>query len=173
MEWIDVRVRKPTKDDADDKGLVLQLLKGGVRGFYWWDHLAAMVAWMPIPKFEKIDPPQGYRLIDTATEPFRNDALWWSTRFKEWTNTCGLNYGSSLLHCVPIDPPKPKYRPFKNGDEFRPFREKWVRAKDGSHVTPPQSYCDTHWCGLLWQHAFEQYEFDDGTPFGMKVSEED
>jgi hypothetical protein len=70
-----------------------------------------------------------------------------------------------------IEKPK-QYRPFANAEEFKPFRDRWWRCKEGNSVNPPRGYCDTHWGGMKWQLVFDEYEFEDGTPFGIEVSDE-
>ena len=67
-----------------------------------------------------------------------------------------------------IEKPK-RYRPFANGDEFKPHRDRWWRMKNNSkdHFHPPIFYSgDTD-----WERAFEALEFDDGTPFGVEVTD--
>jgi hypothetical protein len=172
MNWIDIRIRKPTKADADKFGNVLQLLQCGRAACYWWDCLTDAVAWMPIPKFKPIDPPEGYRLIDIATEPFRKDAMVWELSAAKWfptSNTC--KYSPNSLYCVPIDT-KPKYRPFANAEEFKPYRDKWVKVINNldihKSILRPSSYNDFSWSAWSWEEAFKDLEFDDGTPFGIK-----
>lgn len=83
-----------------------------------------------------------------------------------------------LVEEVPDPSLKPVYRPFANADEFEPFREKWIRGLEG--------YAGPHWRQRVlgysvgginltsyagtFQAAFEKYEFEDGTPFGVRVS---
>lgn len=74
-----------------------------------------------------------------------------------------------------IDKPK-KYRPFANAAEFEPFRDRWVRYRGdecgGSRVV---FYDNTH--ARIdddvdnWNAHFKDYTFDDGTPFGIEVTE--
>lgn len=175
MSWIDIRVRKPKESDGNKKGRVFQLLKEGSEGIYMWYDLTGVVAWMPIPKFEKIDPPEGYRLVDTTTEPFRKDALWLDTLWKEWKLTRSTMYGVDVIYCVPIDPPKPAYRPFKDGKEFEPFENEWTIHIESKTKYPPMSYSEVGWGGFTWEDAFNRFTFADGRPFGMPsdISQED
>lgn len=71
-----------------------------------------------------------------------------------------------------IEKPK-RYRPFASAEEFRPFRERWWR-----HVTdlegtahPPRAHCNDGWLTDSWVRLFERIEFDDGSPFGVEVTE--
>ena len=74
-----------------------------------------------------------------------------------------------------IEKPK-KYRPFANAAEFEPFRDRWFRPK----CSPDQCILTTayndrgHWTAKeqdTWEDMFDLYTFDDGTPFGIEVTE--
>jgi hypothetical protein len=65
---------------------------------------------------------------------------------------------------------EPSYRPFKNAEEFKPYREKWLKMRDV--IFQHDGYYDE---GIIvegericWIDAFTYYKFEDGTPFGMK-----
>jgi hypothetical protein len=70
-------------------------------------------------------------------------------------------------------PPKPKYRPFKNAEEFAPFRDKWV---GGAQLHRVNVYDD---CGVVLDDEFIVYDdllrrtFEGGTPCGLAISEEE
>lgn len=72
---------------------------------------------------------------------------------------------------------KPKqYRPFANGDEFEPFRDRWFCPKiKRNHLIKTSAYNEhRHWSGEepdTWEKMFDEYVFDDGTPFGIEVTE--
>jgi len=118
------------------------------------------------------EPPDGYRLVDKATEPFNTKAMYWDAEKNQWQLTGNSYvYIPELTYCVPIEPPAPKYRPFANAAEFNPFREKWWRYKEQPRTYPPASYSDTHYGGRTYAEAFNDYEFEEGTPFGMRVEE--
>ena len=60
-EWISVEDRKPTEEDADEKGCILAVLKKENRAKCWfWDIIVdypeEFSYWMPIP-----EPPKGVR----------------------------------------------------------------------------------------------------------------
>ena len=72
---------------------------------------------------------------------------------------------------------KPKYRPFKDGDEcFEEMRKHepfgWLKSKSENYKTSIidadstyigiNNYCHTY------EYAFSNFEFIDGTPFGIK-----
>lgn len=74
-----------------------------------------------------------------------------------------------------IEKPK-RYRPFANAAEFEPFRDRWFRPK----CSPDQCILTTayndrgHWTAKeqdTWEAMFDLYTFDDGTPFGIEVTE--
>jgi hypothetical protein len=68
-----------------------------------------------------------------------------------------------------------QYRPFANAEEFKPHRDRWTRriaydprAKD---IYPPKRYNESECDGMPWAWCFENFTFDDGSPFGVEVSE--
>ena len=74
-----------------------------------------------------------------------------------------------------IERPK-TYRPFANAAEFKPHRDRWVRFYEGCLTKKIGAYSepeveiigDGNWG---YDAAFASYVFDDGTPFGVDVSE--
>lgn len=69
-----------------------------------------------------------------------------------------------------------QYRPFANAAEFEPHRDKWLKLKShADHRIKTHSYNDRkHYTGDVgdtWQTMFAEYEFEDGTPFGVEVTE--
>lgn len=71
-----------------------------------------------------------------------------------------------------IENPK-RYRQFENGEEFKPFRDRWWRYKSEKFTSrPPRGYDDCGWiCGDTWGRLFDAIVFDDGSPFGVEVTE--
>jgi hypothetical protein len=75
-----------------------------------------------------------------------------------------------------IEQPK-QYRPFASAAEFKPHRDRWWRMAypsiGNSHPSfrTPCNYSDRGYGGNSWEHCFERYVFDDGSPFGVEVSE--
>jgi hypothetical protein len=71
-----------------------------------------------------------------------------------------------------IEKPK-RYRQFENGEEFKPFRDRWWRYKSEKFTSrPPRGYDDCGWiCGDTWGRLFDAIVFDDGSPFGVEVTE--
>jgi hypothetical protein len=164
--WIDIRSRKPTEADGDKWGVVLKIHSDGSVGRYPWDQIASIVAWAPIPKFEQIDPPTGYEIVP-------HEGYEWQVRdmiYRDggWKFMANANLPWTL---DPTDlvarPIKPKSRPFRNADEFRPFRDRWWRYKASDMLYPPQPYDDNGTDGLDWEEAHDHRLFDDGSPFGI------
>ena len=84
-----------------------------------------------------------------------------------------------LPDCDSFDwqPPKSTFRPFSYAEEFQPFRDKWVKDKS---FPPCQAYRVSSvsnslvWIGgtpFSYRRAFESFEFEDGTPFGIQVEQ--
>ena len=76
-----------------------------------------------------------------------------------------------------IERPK-QYRPFANSEEFKPHRERWIRRKVNGGAFKICDYSNIGHCleendPYSWQDFFDLgYVFDDdGTPFGVEVSE--
>ena len=76
-----------------------------------------------------------------------------------------------------IEKPK-RYRPFANAAEFEPHRDKWLKHKSGNgdYRIKTHSYNDRkHYTGDLggtWKEMFSNFEFEDGTPFGVEVTDD-
>ncbi len=76
-----------------------------------------------------------------------------------------------------------RYRPFANGEEFKPHRGRWIRFADGS----VSSCWKINWYKdegvflghgqervfLTFEHRLGEWVFDDdGSPFGVEVTDE-
>jgi len=84
-----------------------------------------------------------------------------------------------FLHPKPIvckvERPK-QYRPFASAEEFKPHRDRWVRFYESCLTKRIGAYSETeveiigegNWG---YDAAFASYVFDDGSPFGVEVSE--
>ena len=178
MNWIDIRVRKPEEKDSF-KGKVWALFDDGSSGCKDWGWVASgdsiAIAWLDpktLPKFTPIpDPPEGYRFKQEG-DVFTKDALVWLDSEGRWAKTvCESNYATCGIYAVPIDPPKPQYRPFANAAEFEPYENRFWRYKDDIPTVrrSPQFYSDDGHCSDGWDYCFSRKEFSDGTPFGLPV----
>ncbi len=66
-----------------------------------------------------------------------------------------------------------QYRPFKNAAEFAPYRNRWWRYMDDHQTVsrPPANYSDSGHYGYDFEYGLERKVFDDGSPFGVEVTE--
>lgn len=70
-----------------------------------------------------------------------------------------------------IEQPK-KYRPFANAAEFEPHRDRWWRVREESEFYQRTTYySDDFNSGQDWKTCFDERVFDDGSPFGVEVTE--
>ena len=78
-----------------------------------------------------------------------------------------------LILCE-IEQPK-QYRPFANAEEFKPHRNRWWKWNPvkfpPDRNCPPLVYDDNGHGAETWEQNFRDKVFDDGTPFGVEVSE--
>ena len=86
-------------------------------------------------------------------------------------------YGCVILR--KIEKPA-KYRPFKDAEEFKPHRDRWIRQKESDSIFRVITYDEDGLFALIeivvdpfcWEEAFEDFVFDDdGTPFGVRIDE--
>jgi len=88
----------------------------------------------------------------------------------------GLFLSKNYIIICKIEKPK-TYRPFKDAAEFHPHRYKWWKRKGDVQCSkypttyPPAAYNDISHGGQPWGEAFEQRIFEDGSPFGVDVTE--
>ena len=71
-----------------------------------------------------------------------------------------------------IEKPK-KYRPFANAAEFKPHRDRWwmFEVDERNRRRPPRGYDDLKFGDIEWDEMFDSATFDDGSPFGVEVTE--
>lgn len=84
------------------------------------------------------------------------------------------------VYTIHEPPPEPKWRPFKDDQEFKPFRSKWIKWADPAddEERSERFRCDKYDLDGIWLRgdfvgyigAFGNYVFDDETssPFGVK-----
>lgn len=114
--------------------------------------------------------PEGWELVRIGTPKYGD---WWLNVHGD-TVFCDVHDFTLRNYPILKKIEKPKrYRPFASAEEFRPFRERWWR-----HVTdlegtahPPRAHCNDGWLTDSWVRLFERIEFDDGSPFGVEVTE--
>jgi hypothetical protein len=183
MRWRDIRFEKPTKADGDDRfDEIAFITSDGVKCSSSWENFdcGIYVAWMPLselPAFDRIpDPPEGWRFVDKEKDKKRLPYKYVSKRSNEWQDgdSPGIPWERDMTYIVPIDPPappEPQYRPFANAAEFEPYKNCWWRYKDDlrSVRRPPMGYSDDGHYGDKWDVSLIRKEFEDGSPFGVKV----
>lgn len=131
MNWIDIRVRKPTRDDGDRRGEVIAIRPDGSTSSEDWHSLGNAIAWMPHSALPKFTPAP--------------------------------------------DPPKPTYRPFKDGEEYAPHFDKPVKSQGSDGAARVVMFYQHGLCiggntvVFSYPDAYKQFEFIDGTPFGVNV----
>lgn len=109
--------------------------------------------------------PEGYE-ISRIGRPVQGET------FIGGTGLVAIATGGEVSFCYAIlrKVERPKtYRPFANAEEFKPHRDRWWRMKSESVdcCHPPVFYSDNN----DWGRAFDLLVFDDGSPFGVEVSE--
>lgn len=84
------------------------------------------------------------------------------------------------VYTIHEPPPEPKWRPFKDDQEFKPFRSEWIKWVDPAddEERSGRFRCDKYDQDGIWlqgdfvsfAEAFSAYDFDDETssPFGVK-----
>ena len=93
------------------------------------------------------------------------------------SNGCVLPQGGPMWEDLIEQVVEPKYRPFANAAEYEPHRSKWVQRQRDSGwsgnclvVAYDDEGIDLCTYDGTWQAAFENLRFEDGTPFGVRVS---
>lgn len=80
----------------------------------------------------------------------------------------------SSQYFYPYEPPKKEYRKFANAEEFAPFKDRWVRW--GLNLLAIIGFNDNgirlgNLTELTYGFVYGTLTFEDGTPFGMEVTD--
>jgi hypothetical protein len=139
--------------------------------------------WQP-PK--QIEPPEGYRLLTTADTILATDQWWhWHEYWDELdsqSRCIGQLWDVKAGHTPMCRKIEPQYRPFRNGDEIKAIRDKWVRIVKPTSSAILAMRIDSYTHDLVFLanavgydflEALEQLEFEDGTPFGVLINGQD
>jgi hypothetical protein len=114
--------------------------------------------------------PEGYELVRIGEVSYLESYLGKFGDVTIWHER-EPSHAENLVILRKIERPK-QYRPFANAEEFKPHRERWVRfigvEKGFWKLT---SIHDEGANGEEWNVLFKKYVFEDGTPFGVEVSE--
>jgi hypothetical protein len=125
-------------------------------------------AWYEREDGKIVGPCEPYRELGpiSGMKPMWKIATYWYT-------DDGKN-PAPFTHIVrEVDPPQPKYRPFRGGVEFKPHRDKWVKYKqsDTRKTMLCVSFSNE---GIVagvsfmpYRTAFESLVFENGSPFGV------
>jgi len=216
MPWRDIRTNPMTADDADERGDVYQLLNNNETGFYGWESVSMVIAWMPTEEWNElikssfiptVSPPEGWRRLGDEEAFDERAKLWTAGNHSEYiipidlpisspdgwrlvvkgdafdkrakiligsyweTTNNNRNYTKDGVYIVPIDPPKPTYRPFANAAEFEPFKNMWwmykANGQNRNEQCPPIRFNDRWHGNDSWERSFEAKVFINGTPEGL------
>ena len=112
-----------------------------------------------------------------ATETFTEDGFFLSVRSEHHRDLVEHLPGCDGFDWEPPKP-QPKYRPFRNAEEFKPHASKLITNKlDEPHYCYVTEFNDKGiWVGssdeiATYDNAFRNSVFADGTPFGVEVTE--
>jgi len=190
MRWRDTRFEKPTEADSDPVHQeVLVIDKQGRKRSTYWDHACDIERfhyWAPFsecdyPVCERVpDPPEGWKFVNTKIDPVDDRAKRWDANNMGWVSRAlvGQAYSKVEIYIVPIDPPKPMYRPFANASEFLPHIGKMVVVKGGNEyylITVAGEtrvwFCPHSTNTVTYPVLLADYVFHDGTPCGVELTE--
>lgn len=118
-----------------------------------------------------ITKEQAQRLVEVAQALVDGKRVTTTYCGVEHTNISNLDPSVPYTIHEPI--PEPKWRPFKDADEFRPHRDRWLmRVGSGNRAVRCTDYSDTGLVvgstGYSYKTAIEYVLFDDGTPCGVR-----
>lgn len=131
---------------------------------------------MPITK------EQAQRLVDAAQALVEGQKVLRVYPDGATVDVAAETYGLCVnaVYITQPQPSEPKWRPFKDDQEFKPFRSKWIKLADPAddEERSERFRCDKYDLDGIWLHgdfvgyigAFGNYVFDDETssPFGVK-----
>ena len=119
--------------------------------------------------------PDGWRVVRIGTPLYTE----WFLDSDRKPTLANFDFNKCCLAIVErIKPPEPTYRPFANAAEFEPHRDKWILDPRFSDKKFRVIVYDDNmvWLndkGYEYWSLFESGTlFEDGTPFGVKVTEE-
>lgn len=113
----------------------------------------------PVP----IKAGDGWRLLEEGEVPAAGDCLSIDgIRWIELSEACHPRKKDGVFYRRRIEP---AYRPFACAAEYAPHRERWVTSKRSGSTIRLVSFSDD----TDWERYFKEYEFEDGTPFGVET----
>jgi hypothetical protein len=186
--WIKASERRPTEADALDGWVLWRASKDDPPFMGRWDGGFVTSEWRSI--LEEPEPAQEPELPQPGQDIWvkRFDDGGWNKktllRWKLYPVTASRSGKNEIIWhewslTNPEEPPEPQYRPFKNAEEFWPYRNCWWRAKKKTEAYPPTHFDAEFYGGSLWAdclRALELLEDIDGKmvarPFGMRIEPE-
>lgn len=113
--------------------------------------------------------PDGWELVRIGNVRHGEFYLDGNAHPVKWNSAITSEYANYSI-VRKIEKPK-RYRPFANAAEFEPHRLRWWKTNGNDRVNPPAYYNDSYHGGLSFDMCFTSRTFDDGTPFGIEVTE--
>jgi len=116
--------------------------------------------------------PEGWELVRIGLPSIDEWVVSSEGRPIKWNHKTTYN-GYAIIR--KIEKPK-QYRPFANAAEFEPHRDRWVRYRGDDYGGSRVAFYDNTHARIdddvdNWNGHFKDYTFDDGTPFGIEVTE--
>ena len=191
MAWTKASERRPTEADALDGRVLWRKGEGSPIISHGHGQLfSSDMEWHPIiipgnnePAQEPELPQPGQMIWVRAC----GEEEWRHRPFLRWRKLAVCQSGAGNIDIAwhewsptdPNEPPELQYRPFKNAEEFWPFRNCWWRNKQSPENRPPCPFTSDRYGGWSWQWCFEKMELledIDGKmiarPFGLEVTNE-
>ena len=111
---------------------------------------------------------------DTPNEIKENMSKKKPGKLLSFDETCSSPFEDEyFLYNLFYPAPEPTYRPFKNAEEFEPYRDEWFRVKNGGGFDSVRYYDndgvkDSTGNFITYQKLFEAGERENGEPCGVK-----
>jgi hypothetical protein len=194
MAWTKASERRPTEADAEYGWLLWRVRKDEPPFMSRWNVQFETYEWHPIIVPGDNEPAQEPELLQPGQDIWvrhfsGNEEKWQKKtliRWKSYPVTASRSGESEIIWhewslTGPNKPPEPQYRPFKNAEEFWPFRNCWWRIKNAHEKRnqPPCSFTVDRYGGYRWTICFKNMELledIDGKmtprPFGLEVTNE-
>jgi hypothetical protein len=125
--------------------------------------------------------PEGWELVAIRRARYMENYIWTSGLIVLWQERTESGFIVPIIR--KIEKPA-RYRPFKDAEEFKPNRDRWLTRKDKSDPTHLDGACRVvaYSDDYLWwadgRVSTYKEEFDSGrcfeddeTPFGVKIDE--
>jgi len=108
--------------------------------------------------------PNGWRLLENSETKEYGDMFWTVFGWQD-SDPCGGKADTAYIRRI-----APQYRPFANAAEFALHRGRWMINIGTGTIRRVDHYSDKGVNGVDWETARRKWTFDDGSPFGVKVT---